>query len=357
MVAEKGLSKMVKLLIIFNLFWIFTSPLQAFSLEKPYPMNSFEWLPTESAPSNYPMYIIKGDLIFENGESIYIPDQKIINNGWGKETSTHIVGDTFKPLPTQLQISWFSFTEDRFYAGKFDLPKDKLLELFQHGTASPYENNERWNFDRIVVGVAPGGDVAVWAGAGRIVKEIRVFRAQPADLPWSLVLDNPNYSRQQHISESLEEALSPQVLKQVKANPVPLGKWAIFAKRYPWIPKLSNSVTGKDLWVKSFNGEIEWLDLTGTRHDIDRPPQNRAIPEEVSIYWRSAGGINLTADISFNEEETLAAFNKLGNLVSPEPMILIFEPSDTTTSVDVLLQRGKAVYRFQHSIVKIYKGR
>jgi len=77
----------------------------------------------------------------------------------------------------------------------------------------------------------------------------------------------------------------------------------------------------------------------------------------VSIYWRSAGGINLTADISFNEEETLAAFNKLGNLVSPEPMILIFEPSDTTTSVDVLLQRGKAIYRFQHSIVKIYKGR
>ena len=319
--------------------------------------DKFEWLPTESAPSTYPMYIIKGDLIFENGKSIYIPDQRIINNGWGKETSTHIVGETFKPLPVQLKISWFSFTEDRFYEGKFDLPKDKLLSLFQSGVANAYFKNERWPFDRIVVGLAPGGDVAVWAGAGPILKEIRLFHAKPVDLPWSLVLDNPNYSRQQHISESLEEVLSPEDLKKVKSTPVPIGKWAEFSRRFSWTPKIQGQVVAQDLWIYGLNGEREWLDLSGTRKDVDPYPGDRATPEKLSLYWQTASGQNLTADITLDEAETMGAFRKVGALKNSEPMILTLEPSAAATTVDVKLQRGKLIHSFKNATVKIFKTR
>ncbi len=210
--------------------------------------NTFDWFATESAPEAYPVYLVKGDLVYADGRSLYIPDRRDVNNGWGLEGSTHIVGDQFKPLPVKLDLTWFSYTEDKFYTGKFDLPAAKILELFRAGTAA-YDlggtnPDKHLNFDRIIVGMAPGGDVSVWAGARQIVKEVATFRAQSADLPWELVLDNPAISRSEMIKRTLERSLSPDVLKKVTSSPIPVGRWAIFAKRFPWVPVLQEGLAG-----------------------------------------------------------------------------------------------------------------
>jgi hypothetical protein len=319
---------------------------------------TFEWYPEPSAPANYPMEIVEGQLIFENGKSVSIPDrQPYTAKYWGLGTRLHLTEPALKPVPTRLKISMFSYAEDRFYSGEFELPKERLLSLFRSGVVNAYENNKRWDVTHIIVGVAPGGHVSVWALAGRIMKEIASVQVAPVDLPWSLIMDNPDFTRQQYINDVLEEILSPEVYKQVKSTPVPIGKWVEFSKRFSWSPKIEGQVTGQDLWIESFNGETEWLDLTGTRKDIDPAPEKRARPQKLSLYWRTAGGQNLTADITLDETESMEAFAKMGATDHSEPMTLILEPSAAATTVDVKLQRGQLVHSFKKAKVEIFKAK
>jgi hypothetical protein len=205
--------------------------------------------------------------------------------------------------------------------------------------------------------MAPGGDISVWAGARRIIKEVATFRAQPASLPWSKVLDNPTVTRAEYVALELKRALSPEALKRVQSTPVPVGRWALFARRFAWTPRLQAGSTGRDLWIKGLNGEVEWVDLTGTRKDVDPPPATRGAPSELSLYWSTPGGSHLSADITLDADESMAAFAKLSSVVSPEPMTLLFEPADPATTVKVSLQRGAAQYRFERVEVKIYRAR
>ncbi len=126
---------MVKnILIIFTLLIISTA-LITHSIGKN-TMSKYEWMPTESAEKEFPMQIVQGEFYFKNGDSIYIPDGRVIENGLGELGSIHIVGDDFKPLPNKLVIKWFSYIENKFYAGEFDLAYDKIKQLFDEGLVS-----------------------------------------------------------------------------------------------------------------------------------------------------------------------------------------------------------------------------
>ncbi len=89
-------------------------------------MEKYEWLPSESGFKQYPMGIIKGDFIFSDNSSKYIPGSATINNGWGRLLSMHISGEALQPVPVKLSIHWFSYVEDKFYKGIFDLPPQRL---------------------------------------------------------------------------------------------------------------------------------------------------------------------------------------------------------------------------------------
>jgi len=69
-------------------------------------IDKFNWFPSESAHKDFPMKIIKGDFIFLDGGSTYIPDHRLINNGWGEVGSHHIIGENFKPVPTLLFLGF-----------------------------------------------------------------------------------------------------------------------------------------------------------------------------------------------------------------------------------------------------------
>lgn len=118
-------------------------------------MDKYEWKATESAPDNFPMEIVSGDLVFPDGRSLYIPRGKVIHKGWGTMVSSHIVGEDLKPLPEQLKISYFSFVENKFYRGSFLLPREKIHGLFKKGYYSPKHKGEV-TYNRIMTGVAPG---------------------------------------------------------------------------------------------------------------------------------------------------------------------------------------------------------
>ena len=62
----------------------------------------FDWKSSDSAPRNYPMEILAGNLSYPEGGSLYVPDKSTIAHGWGEAGSSHIVGPELKPLPNKL---------------------------------------------------------------------------------------------------------------------------------------------------------------------------------------------------------------------------------------------------------------
>src|SRR5690625_6974339 len=85
--------------------------------------------------------------------------------------SSHIVGPDLKPLPDRLKITFLSYLEDQFYEGVFDLPYETILSLFKEQST-----NGGPEYHRIMVGVAPGGYVAVWLKGH--IKTTEVFRSE-----------------------------------------------------------------------------------------------------------------------------------------------------------------------------------
>ena len=320
-------------------------------------MSTFDWLPTECAPKDYPARIVRGTLLFGDGGSVPIPGDQLINNGWGAVGSTHIVGPSLKPVPVQLELRWFSYLEDRFYAGRFELPSARMLELFGAGAASP-RPGPRLKYDTVIVGVAPGGDVSVWMGAQRIVTEVATYRAAVAELSWTAVLDNPGIPRAKYIADALKEALPAEVLKRVTGTPVPAGRWgAVYARRLPWTPRLRGTLAATDLWVRCFNGEHEWLDLSGTRKDVDSPPLTRGVPRELTLTWRHGSGADLRSVVTLDEREVFAAFAKLAMADPGAPMTLLLEPAPDATRVELFLQQRELLYRFENASTRSFRLR
>ncbi|MDO6811339.1 DUF2931 family protein, partial [Zobellia galactanivorans] len=128
-------------------------------------MKTFEWRPTECAPEHYPIGIYQGGFITEDDDYFMIPNGGVVSNGWGNSGSTWVTGPDFKPVPNKLKIIWISYTENQFYFGDFNLPTDKITELFEKGYINEHGKHKTYN--NLIVCLAPGGAVSVFImGAG-----------------------------------------------------------------------------------------------------------------------------------------------------------------------------------------------
>jgi hypothetical protein len=196
----------------------------------------FEWHATDSAPEGYPMEIRQGSFHYhDRSGGLYIPTGATLRSGWGQDVSTHVVGPRLKPLPDSFDIYFFSYTENQFYRGKFDLPYEEILALFRAGVQ---ENPDRPIYDGIMVGVAPGGVVSVWL-SGYKTKEVFFGQAEKVEITPSKGHDLPLDSKAEadtYTNEVLIDTVKPEQLASLKKNGVPFGAWARYRKLYKWAP-------------------------------------------------------------------------------------------------------------------------
>lgn len=267
----------------------------------------FEWLPTESAPKLYPMNIYKGYLYFEDGKSVYIPSSIIAHNGWGNEGSTHVQGEDMKPIPVKLELTWASFTENKFYKGSWDLPKDKMRKLFKEGVVN-YDTRKRETYKQIVVGCAPGGVVVVWMnGAGNQV-EIGRYQAKETQIEMrDYVPENPTITQKEYFDITNEV---PEALENIKKRGgVEFGLWDSYRKKYTWrtnieIPRF----TFDDAVLEMFNGERE--DIFDERL-IKNEFKERAIPKLLDFIIADSKGRRIVFEFKYlNEEEIMGLFKQ-----------------------------------------------
>jgi len=288
-------------------------------------VDKYEWLPSESALENYPMQIVEGYLIYKDDSSLYIPDGKIIRNGLGELLSTHAVGDDFKPIPDRLSILWFSYTEDKFYEGHFDLPFEKISKLFKAGFKSQSFSGHV-TYDSIVVGLAPEGEISVFLVEEEIL-EVARFKAEEVERDWKLILNNESILKADYIKKVLSyEPSKPDKAALLKENAIPAGKWdlyrEVYRRQYPWKLKITGGVP-TIAWLRTYNGENEFFDFS-------RPSSNRShrsIPRLIDLSWTNSKKGEYYAPIVFNQDEIIDAFKKLS-----------FEKGDDEITVEIIIK-------------------
>ncbi|MCX6270830.1 MAG: DUF2931 family protein [Bacteroidetes bacterium] len=309
-------------------------------------------MPTECAPVKYPMQIIKGNLITLNKFAIYIPDGKVINNGWGAKGSIHLTGKEIKPVPDFLEITWFSYTENKFYKGDFNLPQDKILQLFKEGFINP-DDGKKLTYRYITVGLAPGGGVSVWLAGEKVSKEVCFLQAHDTDYTWTDFIPNPDYPREKFVRLMLSENLGPEEISAIERNGVPIDLWSkTYRVRYDWKPLVISKARPLNILVGYYNGEREFIDFQ------DKPKEivySRTIPGNFWLNWMGTDGSNYSAEGTFNEEEIFAAFTKLSTENPGQPIQLQLEVNDINASVKLFLRNEKFFIELVRYNINVYK--
>lgn len=275
----------------------------------------FEWSASSSAPDGFPMKIIAANLNYRGGGQ-YVAASSRTDNGWG--TPDGGSGGGKQPVPEVLDILFFSYTENQFYRGTFDLPRETILKLLQEGYFSPKPPAGHVTYDEFVVGVAPGGVVAIWARGISRQTEVFYGKAIKVNLPWDTLTKVTEISREQYVREVIEDSVkNPVALATLLKNGPPLGLWDRYRKRYHWQPTLVNLALedNRFLMIDYFNGEGDY----GFPLDIATwAVATRAVPKRIDFVWLKPGATKgRLIELYFNEAEILGAFEKLGDNNQP----------------------------------------
>lgn len=296
-------------------------------------MKKYDWLPSECAPREFPVEILVGNLQLADGDLVAIPAGKTVLNGWGEIGSTHLVGDDTKALPTKLDITWFSYTENIFYSGSWELPVNEIQEHFGKGLKPHQCIGETPTYDRIVIGMAPGGKVSVWITAIGVNLEVAKFEATEASIPWGQFFDNPDVTRSEYIEIVLGDFYDSETVEQMLSTPVLKNIWHPSQKQYAWKTAIDGAVV-KNLWLTTQNGEKD------TFNYAEKPAKRslRGIPLQIVMVWTHRDGKDYISTIKLSKSETQKAFEKLSHGDSDHPMELYIEIAEKSKATEISLK-------------------
>lgn len=306
-------------------------------------MTMYEWYPSECCPKNYPIELVAATFIAADSSEVSIPGKSVINNGWGEIGSTYLVEPEQKPLPGSLDIQWFSYRENKFYGGHFDLDESRIQQLFEHGYTSR-DDLKKQQFDRILVGLAPRGGVSIWVKGEWTTILVQQFKASEISVNWGDFTEGLPTPRAAYVRGQLETFLDAGALATLNDSSFQIPNWWMdaYPKTYNWQPKIVSTLQLSHTTATYFDGEKDLL--LPAELSIGKAP--RALPESLSIYWKDSLGQSRGAEIKFSFSEWLAAIALIGK-DSAQAMNLQIEIGSTGTVVGVFLSNATQVTQFK----------
>jgi hypothetical protein len=308
-------------------------------------MKNYDWNASNSAPDGCPMEIVAGSaFIFSGGGSVYIPPTTL-HKGWGTPVSEHIVGEPTKPLPDQMQLTFYSYLEDKIYQGIFTLPHARIARLFEegypgYGAVAPSHTT----YDTIIAGVAPGGGVAVWLeGMGRRV-EVFFDHAHEVDREWHQILQVPSrVDRKQRREAVLAQSAQADPLVAAAMAKTPLAVWETYRTRYDWRPVFEDMPTPKRIGrIDYYNGERETLVLPVSK--IDRA--SRPVPSYLDFKIVPAGQDHPRRyEVYFDEDEVMTVFQRLALTGRPLELVFRTELQDSKSRFTICVRNEREVIK------------
>lgn len=279
----------------------------------------FTWGAQKSGPKGYSVNILSATLFFK-GEDVGLPTPDGPSDGkWGRGISNH--PHVERSLPDRLKVTFYSYAENQAYHGIFDLPYDKLVELFQWGVDNPKIMGEMSLpiFTRFVVGIAPGGTVAVWIKGHGEQREVFFGKAEKIDMSLSSVFQVPFRNKDEaeiFRVEVLQETVGEEQFNNIQKNGAPFDIWQRYRKPFQWIIEAKNNAPISNLYVSHINGEF-----FSAKTDYSQI-NNSSIPSFIRFRFASE-----LYEVNLDDYETIAAFEELDAVegLKPEERLIHIE--------------------------------
>lgn len=272
---------------------------------------SFEWNAQTSGDASCPVRVVYGEFIMSDGSTGFIPSGEYLNGSWGWSGSTMLVGDERKKVPDSLRIVWFSYAENKFFKGHFQLPQKKMYDIFKkdYGTYKTPDGEENQNkFSEIVLGFAPQGMVTLWIqGVGSI--EIGTYQAQETlDIDWSSYSKNPN--RKEAVSD-YQKDMPLFVQEAIAQNKINNQYFKNLLQRYNYtIGTNREDFRIIDYRVRFINNEVIKKTITGLEYLTDTL-NGKGIPYDMTLFIKGPFYRNLEVRIDVDMPDSNIAYNDL----------------------------------------------
>lgn len=194
--------------------------------------DKFRWQAAVSVPSGYLADVYTGTLISDN--DVAVLDSPTPTGEWGKPTEA--MGSAGY-LPKRLRVTWVSYFEHKFYHIDTPIDYDKMVRLFNEGFYDLYDEFTKYppiksEYNKVVVGFAPGGVVVIWVAG--IKKQVEIGRYQAEEITFSkeyIAGLSPGPAKNMHNIEYHNNILynwgvqSQESIEKVKDKPIPYGIW------------------------------------------------------------------------------------------------------------------------------------
>lgn len=305
----------------------------------------FEWSPTAGSAHLYPMETYRCDFIFADSSAIG-PATREVSSDWGGDGGTSSIGDALKPVPVALDICWLSYTENKFYQGRFELPYAKILKQFKDGfedytwTSDTERHLAHHSYDFINAGMTPGGVVVLWLSGSGVQTEIGRFQAKETTVNMAdfLSRDDIVMSKDAYVKDELSRR--KDVTDNLAKNGIPYGAWDKYRERFNFKPvvKFEQAVRFSDLSLEYFNGEKDHL----VDHQIEKISfaQKARVKEIRAVWTATAAGkpMGYVLDIALDEAEIFKAYQAVYDDAPNQPAELVVEIDKNNYNFQVFLQ-------------------
>ena len=287
----------------------------------------YEWGVAVNTPIGYPIRFYAGrvggmSIIGELYSKLREPDW---GNAFGYESTS------MEELPQNVDMVWLSLKEDCFYRLKTAIDYEKIAKFFKNGYKRRVPNGEirHTTYNTIVVGLAPGGVVVLWAGRGYLkITEIGRYQAEKIVLKEPEGLDNHQrliFDKEYAKRLLTNNTIIPEDFREANKNkPIPFGLWDSYRdNQYQWYPtfEIPNGRIG-DVDYQYWNGEADtffftdFIALEGHK-DVFAPQELyhniRKLPlfKEIRFNYKAEDGIKYGVGLQFDWEDILKAYKKV----------------------------------------------
>ena len=302
----------------------------------------------------YPATIDEARFTTPSG-SFPVPYGHFLNSGWGGSAIGWSVGDPMQAAPDSLEIRWFSYTEDKFYEGRFLLPQERIYKLLKAGVWDA-ENRQQVTYNDLSLSVVPGGVVFVWlAVAGD--NQVLIGRYEAREIAYDYARHRPKVDRAADVADTRAK-LSPEVRREIATRTISSKKWDTWLKRYPWQLAFSQPLTLTDYSIGYLNAEATSSPLTPDMAAYAQTvltPSPKPIPSHVNFFVAGAYGRKKLFKVRpFDEGEVTAAFQTLAAAHPGQPLTLFIETNEQLTQASLSLRAGKQVIPLTKSPVQLF---
>ena len=295
--------------------------------EKANAQPEYEWGVAVNTPIGYPIrfYAARVGSTPIISELYSITEEPDWGNAFGYESTS------MDKLPKSVDMVWFSYKEDCFYRLKTAIDYEKIAKLFKNGYKVRVPNGEvrHTTYNTIVVGIAPGGVVVLWAGRGYLkITEIGRYQADKIVLKEPEGLDNHQrliFDKEYAKRLLTNNTIIPEDFREANKNkPIPFGLWDSYRDhQYQWYPtfEIPNGKMG-DVDYQYWNGEADTFFFTDfitleEYKDVFVPKELyrdiRKLPlfKEIRFNYKAEDGIKYGVLVQFEWEDTLEAYKKV----------------------------------------------